>query len=133
MKIINLKKLSIVFYFDLAMLLASCGKDNEAPQITVVSPKNHTSFEWKEEIHLVADFKDNENLASFKVYIGDKEGNDLHSFHFSDESTISGTTFNYHEHVYVPAEAEMMYYIHFEVKDEAGNLTKEKVMIHTHE
>lgn len=116
------------------LFLASCGKDDEAPKISVSSPANHSEYHLGADITVTATFTDDTDLASYKTMIGDEAGEHTHAFHFEDEGEIEGTEHKYSKTISIPTEGlETVYYLHFMVKDAEGNEATEKVMLHFHQ
>ena len=58
-----------------------------------ITPANHSNHEMGDELHIQAVFSDNEALASYKLFIGDVEGEHTHDFHFEEEKDIEITLF----------------------------------------
>lgn len=116
------------------LFFTSCGKDEEAPKISVSSPANHSEHHMGDEIAVSATFTDDTDLASYSAMIGDEAGEHTHAFHFEDEGDIEGKEYKYSKTITVPSkDLEMVYYLHFKVKDAEGNEATEKVMLHFHQ
>lgn len=109
----------------LAVSFTSCKKDKEDPTITVTSPEEHKEHSMGTEVHVEATFTDDRDLKHYHVTVVDAAtgGDHIHGFGFMDEGDISGTSYDYHGHFDVPAEAPMMAWISFEVEDAEGKTT----------
>ena len=124
----TLKLLSILL---LSTILFSCNKDKNEPTITVAQPANHSNHSLGNMLHIEATFEDDVDLKSYSIFIGDVDGNHTHDFHYMTDSTISGTSYEFHEHTMIPDSLNSMeYYLHFNVTDAADKVTSEAIMIH---
>ena len=124
----TLKLFSILF---VSSILFSCNKDKSSPIITVAQPTNHAHLSLSSMLHIEATFEDDVDLKSYSIFIGDVDGNHTHDFQYMADSTISGTSYEFHEHTMIPDSLNAMeYYIHFNVTDAADKVTSEAVMIH---
>lgn len=110
--------------------LTSCKKDKENPTITINTPSNHQEFTWGTELHIEATFEDDRELASYHVYIGNEAGEHAHEFELEFSGNITGDSFDFHEHYVIPNAIDMVYYLHFVVKDAEGKESTEKLMLH---
>ena len=113
-----------------AATLTSCKKDKENPTILITSPANHAHFESGDHIEASATFEDDQALKSYHVHVGDEEGNHSHDWSYSDEGELTGTSFEWKDDLHPPDSLPMMLYLHFEVSDEEGKVTNDKVMMH---
>ncbi len=114
----------------LATSLFSCQKDKENPTILITSPTNHGTYEAGDHIEAKATFSDDQGLKSFHVHIGDEEGGHYHGWDFEDEGTIEGTEYEWDGHTMVPDSLPMMLWMHFEVEDQEGKVSNDKIMMH---
>ena len=112
------------------MALFSCNKDKSAPTVLIVQPEAHTNFSTGDMIHIEATFEDDKELASYSIFMGDENGNHASDFHYMESSSISGKSFEFHEHTMVPDSIGMVYYLHFQVTDAEDKTTSESVMLH---
>ncbi|MFD1551662.1 hypothetical protein DNU06_02835 [Putridiphycobacter roseus] len=127
---------NIFMFATIALLstsIVSCNKDKENPTIVVSTPENHTTFKWGEEVHVEATFTDDTELKSYKVFVGDADGNHNHDIGFMEEGTTTETSYEFHEHFMIPDSVASMAYIYFEVTDAEEKTTTEQVMIHFEE
>jgi len=126
-----------IFMFATIALLStsilSCKKDKENPVITVSTPDNHTGFKWGDQVHVEAMFTDDRELKSYKVFVGDADGNHDHDISFMEEGTATEESYEFHEHFMVPDSAPGMAYIYFEVTDAEDKMTTEQIMLHFEE
>lgn len=111
---------------------AGCKKDKEAPGIEIQAPQDHMEFHFGGNIHVEAIFTDDVELAKYRVYMGDEAGNPATGFNWEDAGELSNDSYTYTATIPVPGEAEMMYYLHFDVTDEDGKTSSEKRMLHFH-
>lgn len=111
----------------------SCKKDKEDPTITIETPAEHSVHKWGDQVHVEATFEDDRGLKNYHVLLGDANGNHLHSFDFENSGTISGLTYDFHEHFTVPDSAEMMAWLYFTVTDEENKTGTQKWMLHFEE
>lgn len=128
-----LKYLCLPMAMALGLTITSCTNDTEAPSVNFISPANHSNHEMGDELHIKAIFTDNEALASYKLYMGDEEGNPTHDFHFEEEQSIEGTSHEIHTHTDIPSDLAEIYYLHYTVEDAEGNSVSEKIMLHLKE
>ncbi|WP_027420705.1 DUF4625 domain-containing protein [Crocinitomix catalasitica] len=112
------------------MGLTSCKKDKEVPTITVNEPADHTELMWGDQLHIEATFEDDRELESYRVYLGNQLGVKSTDFDIDFTGTISGTSYDFHDHVMVPDSVGMVYYLHFEVSDAEGKTTSASHMLH---
>lgn len=117
----------------LSVVSISCQKDKEDPLISIETPANHSDHDFGSSIEVKATFTDDQDLKSYKVFMGDEDGEHMHMFHFEEEAEISGESYSYTGSVQLPDSASMeMAYLHFEVKDMEDKLATERLMLHFH-
>jgi len=126
----NTQHISLTILLAFTIFISGCSKDDEAPEIDITTPANHSEHQMGDELHITAEFTDNEALASCRVAVGDENGDHTHDFHFEEEKDIDGTSYTLHTHTDIPEEIDEVYYLHFEVTDAEGNSTSQKSMLH---
>lgn len=117
-----------------ALVLSSCKKDEEKPQINVDAPADHAEFAPGDEVHSEFEFTDNEALASYSVHIANEDGSHNEDFNFEKEGNISGTSYTFHQHFDIPTTITPDHYmIVIQVLDMEGNMAEESVEFHVEE
>ena len=116
-----------------AITFTACKKDKENPVVTINEPAQHTHFKWGEEVHLDANITDDRDLKHLHVFVGDADGNHLHSFGFMIDEDISGESHHFHKHFTVPDSVPSMAWVYFQVKDAEEKQTEMKWMLHFEE
>lgn len=124
---------NIAFAVTIILSLVSCKKDKENPTITIAEPINHSHLHWGDEVHIECTFADDRALASYHIHIGTELGTHTPEFDIEFSGDIDGKSYDFHEHFVAPDSIEMVYYLHFEVTDDEGKITTEKVMLHFEE
>ena len=114
----------------IALGMASCKKDKEAPTITIESPAEHSHFKWGETVHLDAEFADDRGLKTYNVMMGSESGEFDMTFNWVVTGSIEGTEHHFHEHFTVPDSAMMMRWVHFSVTDMEDKTSTAKWMLH---
>ena len=132
--------LSTILAFTLAILLAGCDKDEnpvdlEPPVITMTSPEEHKIYKAGIDIEFIANFSDNEALATYSIDIHNTfdehqhgrilEDPELIKFSFKQNYSLPSLTFaSVEELIAVPGNIVAGPY-HFIVQsiDAAGNAT----------
>jgi hypothetical protein len=130
----NLNKTTYLFaLLTLALSFTSCKKDKEDPTITVSTPAAQSVHLYENEVHIDATFEDDQGLKSYTVMVGDADGTMLTAFDFMETGTISGLTYNFHDHFSVPTDGPMMAWIYFTVVDAEDKSITKKWMLHFEE
>lgn len=131
-----MKKLNFLFmYFLAAAVMVSCSSDDEddtpadtqAPVVTLNSPNDNDKFEPGDRIHADGEITDNESLSQMRIDIhwaGDdhSHGKTSNRWEYVEDFDISGTSWDFHEDITIPADADHGKY-HFIIYalDAAGN------------
>lgn len=102
----------------------------EVPMAMFSAPENHSDHKWGDNITVTATLMDAEGLASYKLYIGDKEGNHMHDFDFKEEMNIEGTSYDLNSSITVPSGIGEVYYLHIDLTDTDDNTVSSKLMLH---
>ena len=124
------KSIFIIAIAFVAVSLTSCKKDKEDPTISVVEPDDHQHFIWGEEVHVEANFTDDQALKSYDVSIQDDAGNISTDFNFHYTGDLEGATGYFHEHAIVPDSCMSMGYVSFTISDMEDKTVTEKRMVH---
>jgi len=124
----KIKLLAIVLIASISMM--ACKKDKENPTIMVLEPLAGAECTWGSELHAECIFKDDRELASYHVFVGDEVGVVVPAFLFDYSGTTSGSSFTFHEHMIIPDSCETMYYLHFEITDAKDKTTSDKIMFY---
>lgn len=111
-------------------VITSCKKDKEDPTIVVAEPEDHSEFHWGEEIHAEAAFGDDRELSSYRVYVGTSDGSVASELNADFSGSISGSSYDFHEHVMIPDSVTGMFYVYFKVTDAEDKSATAQRMIH---
>lgn len=123
-------KLFIIGLVTVAAISTSCKKDKQDPTIEVTTPDEHSEHTWGSEVHINANFEDDQGLKSYTVMVTDADGNHDHAFDFMKTGDISGVSYTFHEHFVVPDSAEHMRWINFSVTDAEDKTATATWMLH---
>ncbi len=133
-----MKKLNfLLMYFVAALLLVSCSSDDEddstvqpdteRPVVTLNRPTDGEKFEPGDRIHADGNITDNVALSQMRIDVhwagdGHSHGKTSNRWEYVEDIDISGTSWDFHEHITIPDDAEDGKY-HFIVYalDAAGN------------
>ncbi|HSI71192.1 MAG TPA: DUF4625 domain-containing protein [Gillisia sp.] len=145
---------SILTLFVATVFLTSCSNDDDAvldtekPTIAITEPNNDDEIAPGEELHFVAVFTDNVELASYKIEIHDdfddhthaqaKSSHDLNPWSYEEVFTIPAgqTTFEADVHIDIPTTvngqpiSEGIYHLGVYVTDTSGNEEQAFISIH---
>lgn len=125
----------LLMYFLAAAVMVSCSSDDEddvvadteAPVVTLNSPTDGEKFEPGDRIHADGEITDNESLSQMRIDIhwagdGHSHGKTSNRWEYVEDFDISGTSWDFHEDITIPDDAEDGKY-HFIIYalDAAGN------------
>ncbi len=111
----------------------SCKKDKEDPTISVETPEQHSIHNWGTEVHITADFADDQGLKDYTIMVVDADGNHSMAFDFMRTGTVSELTYDFHDHFDVPDSAPEMAWVQFVVTDAENKTTTLDWMLHFEE
>lgn len=114
-------------------MLTACEKnkvknDDELPTIEVVEPSLNSEVRKDTTMRITANIFDNHSLLSYKMKIGDENGNSIQGFDYSFEEVISDgdkniTDFIYGDNIEIEDTLSITeFYLHFSATDENGNI-----------
>lgn len=81
-------------------------------------------------MHVTLMVEDDKELSKIELEMANQDGSHNHDFHFSDTENISGTEYEWHGMIDIPATAPDMMWLHVTVTDEKGNEATDAIMYH---